>query len=112
MEESKEDILNQPVPQQFRQQILQYMVALETDLKQSGRLKGGASFSTNGLAMRYGITEQTMEEILGRLSASGQVHKLGKGQWGVGKNPWHGQKREKIFRCQHCGKNNTVDITE
>lgn len=94
------------------QDVLKYMQDLQLQLKQSGRLKGAATFGLSGLAARFQVQEQQMHEMLTNLSASGRVHQLSRGNWALGKNEWEGQVRKKIFHCQHCGKLNEVDITE
>jgi hypothetical protein len=73
--------------------------------------KPGTVFPLMHLSQTLNLQPQIVEQMLESLQNQNKVHRVGRENWGLGGNPWAGQRRQKIFNCQHCGKPNTVDIT-
>lgn len=92
--------------------ILQNMMETEKLFRQNKR-KGssGLVFSAQRIGEQMNVPQDQVIQSLDGLANEKKVHKVSRGHYSLGDNPWGGQRRQKIFRCQHCGQMNTVDIT-
>ena len=94
----------------LEEQILGHMKSIQERLIANKTLRGPAYFDPGKLAEFFGTSRQSLDEAMKGMEAHKAVHKNGH-NWGLGPNPWGGQRKQKIFKCQHCGQSNTVDIT-
>lgn len=98
--------------QDLQQVILQNMEDTVKQIRGTNRkVSNGVVFSTQNISKQMQQGENEVRLALEGLVNAKKVHRVSRDHYSLGDNPWGGQRRQKIFRCQHCGQPNTVDIT-
>ncbi len=92
--------------------ILQNMMETENHFRQNKR-KGssGLVFDLKKIAESLQMPLEQVRPMMQNLVNARKIHVVSRDHYSLGDNPWGGQRRQKIFRCQHCGKPNEVYIT-
>jgi hypothetical protein len=75
------------------------------------KASSGVVFATDQISKQMNMAPQQVSEALEGLVRARKLHRVSRDHYSLGDNPWGGQRRQKIFKCQHCGMMNTVDIT-
>lgn len=98
--------------QDLAQVILQNMMETEKTYRNTRRkASSGLTFDLKYIAASLNMPMEQVRPIMQNLVNAKKIHIVSRDHYSLGDNPWGGQRRQKIFRCQHCGQPNTVDIT-